>query len=137
MDAVKLKEFAKRYTAAWCSQNAASVASFYAPNGSLTINQGTPSIGRGAITAAAQEFMTTFPDLVVRMDDLSLDGERAVYHWTATGTNTGSGGTGNRVRFSGYEEWMINADGLISASKGHFDEADYERQLRGAITRTP
>src|SRR5262249_6422230 len=112
MDAVKLREFATRYTAAWCTQNAASVASFHAPNGSLTINEGRPSIGRAEITAAAQGFMTTFPDLIVRMDDLIVDGERAVYRWTATGTNTGPGGTGNAVHFSGYEEWTIGADGL-------------------------
>ena len=60
-----LSDFATRYTAAWCSQNAASVASFLAKDGSLTINQGTPSVGRGAITAAAQGFVTAFPDMVV------------------------------------------------------------------------
>ena len=52
MDAAKLKEFSTKYTAAWCSQNAGSVASFFATNGSLTINGGTPSVGRTAITAA-------------------------------------------------------------------------------------
>jgi hypothetical protein len=53
MDAARLREFATRYTAAWCSQNAASVASFFADRGSLTINDGTPSVGRAAITVAA------------------------------------------------------------------------------------
>jgi hypothetical protein len=32
-----LTQFAERHTAAWCSQNAASVAGFLAPDGSLTI----------------------------------------------------------------------------------------------------
>ena len=31
------REFATRYTAAWCSQDAASVAAFFAPGGSLNI----------------------------------------------------------------------------------------------------
>lgn len=61
MDETKLKEFAARYTAAWCSQDPASVATFYAENGSLKINDGAPSVGRAALTAAAQGFMTTFP----------------------------------------------------------------------------
>jgi hypothetical protein len=39
------------------------------------------------------------------------------------------GGRGQRVRISGYEEWQIDADGLIAESKGHFDAAEYERQL--------
>src|ERR1700680_2249949 len=130
MESTKLNDFAARYTAAWCSQNASRVASFFAEQGSLKINEGGPSIGRAAITAAAQSFMTTFPDLVVRMDRLAVDGGRTTYHWTLTGTNSASGGTGKPVRISGYEEWRIGSDGLIVESKGHFDEAEYQRQQK-------
>jgi len=133
MDAARLKEFGTRYTAAWCSQNAASGAAFFAEGGSLKINDGDPSVGRTAITAAAQGFMTAFPDMVVTMNDVSLHGDQAVYRWTLTGTNTGPGGTGKPVRISGYEEWTIGADDLIAKSKGHFDEADYQRQLNVGI----
>jgi steroid delta-isomerase-like uncharacterized protein len=133
MDSTKLNDFATRYTAAWCSRQAASVASFFAEHGSLTINQGSPSIGRGAITAAAQAFITAFPDLVVTMDRLGADRGRITYHWTLTGTNTGPGGTGKTVRISGYEEWRIGADGLIAESRGHFDEAEYQRQLTTGV----
>jgi hypothetical protein len=129
MNPRELHEFAAKYTAAWCSQRAVSVASFYSERGSLKINEGSPSIGRESITAAAQSFMTAFPDLLVRMDSLAVDGGRVTYHWTLAGTNTGPGGTGNSVRISGYEEWRIGSDGLIAESLGHFDEADYQRQL--------
>lgn len=129
MDAARLQDFGRNYTAAWCSQNAASVAAFFSEAGSLTINGGTPSVGRTAITAAAQGFMTAFPDMVVAMDSVSLEGRGAVYRWTLTGTNTGPGGTGRKVRISGHEEWAFGADGLIAESKGHFDEAEYNRQL--------
>ena len=129
MDAAHLKEFGTRYTAAWCSQDAASVAAFFAENGSLKINDAAPSVGRAAITAAAQGFMTAFPDMVVTMDGISLEGDRAVYRWTLTGTNTGPGGTGRAVRITGYEEWSMGADRLIAESLGHFDAADYQRQL--------
>jgi gamma-glutamylcyclotransferase (GGCT)/AIG2-like uncharacterized protein YtfP/predicted ester cyclase len=129
MDAAQLKEFATRYTAAWCSQNAASVAAFFAEHGSLKINDGTPSVGRTAITAAAQEFMSAFPDMVVTMNGISSEGNHAVYRWTLTGTNTGPGGTGKTVGISGYEEWTIGSDRLIAESRGHFDEAEYQRQL--------
>jgi hypothetical protein len=130
MDIAKLQEFAREYTAAWCSQHAASVAAFFGEGGSLQINDGAPSVGRTAITAAAQGFMTAFPDLVVAMDGVSLEGAHAVYRWTLTGTNTGPGGTGKAVRISGFEEWTIGTDGLVAESKGHFDEAEYQRQLR-------
>jgi predicted ester cyclase len=80
-------------------------------------------------TAAAQAFMSAFPDMVVTMDDLSVQGNHAIYRWTLSGTNTGPGGTGRAVRISGYEEWTLGEDGLIAESKGHFDQADYQRQL--------
>lgn len=130
MDPEKLRDLAAGYTAAWGSQDAASVAAFFAESGSLRINDGTPSVGRPAITAAAQGFMTAFPDLRVVMDSLSIDGNHAAYHWTLTGTNTGPGGTGRPVRISGYEEWTISG-GLITSSLGHFDAAEYQRQLSG------
>jgi uncharacterized protein (TIGR02246 family) len=131
MDQTKLTDLATRYAAAWSSQNPASLASFYAENGSLTVNDGAPSVGRAAITATAHGFMAAFPDMVVKMDVVSQEGSDAIFRWTWTGTNTGPGGTGNAVRISGYEEWMIGADGFIEESKGHFDETEYQRQLKG------
>ena len=130
---VQLRDFAERYTAAWCSQDAARVAACYSPNGSLQVNDSLPAVGRIAITAVAQSFMTAFPDLVVAMDDLWVDGERAVYLWTLSGTNTGPNGTGKQVRISGYEEWDFVADGLVARSLGHFDAAEYQRQLEQGV----
>ncbi len=126
-----LLDFARRYTAAWCSQNPATVAAFYSPDGSLRINGGAAAVGRRAIADAAQEFMTAFPDMQVLMDDLVIQNGLPHFHWTLIGTNTGPGGTGRRVRISGFEEWKIGADGLIVASLGTFDNADYQRQLAG------
>ena len=100
-DPDRLHDFARRYTEAWCSQDPASVAAQYAPEGSLAINGGTPFVGRAAITEAAQSFMTTFPDMRLLMDDLVVRDDGIEYHWTLIGTNTGPGGTGNRVRISG------------------------------------
>ena len=121
--------FAARYTAAWCSQDPARVATFYADNGSLKINDGTPSVGRAAITEAALAFMRDFPDLIVEMDGLERKGIGYIYRWTLTGTNAGPGGMSKKVKISGYEEWTIDAAGLIARSLGHFDAADYNRQL--------
>lgn len=127
-------DFAERYTAAWCSQDAERVAAHFAPQGSLTINDGPACVGREAIAAAAQGFMSAFPDMTVTMDGLDVAGDRAVYRWTLAGTNTGPAGTGRRLRISGYEEWRIGADGLIAESLGHFDAADYRRQLELGVT---
>jgi len=137
MDSTKLNEFGTRYTAAWCSQNAASVASFFADQGSLQVNDGSPAVGREAIAAVAQGFMSAFPDLLIRMDKLAVSGTRVAYHWTLIGTNTGPGGTGKSILISGFEEWLFGPGGLIAESKGHFDSADYERQLNAGGSQVP
>jgi len=126
----ELTDFATRYAAAWSSQNPASLAAFYAEDGSLTVNAGAPSVGRAAISATAQGFMTAFPDMMVKLDEVRGDGSHAIFRWIWTGTNTGPGGTGKSVRIKGYEEWTFGADGLIAESKGHYDEAEYQRQLQ-------
>jgi len=73
--------------------------------------------------------MTAFPDMLVAMDDLHLEDDGAIYHWTLTGTNTGPGGTGRSLRISGFEVWELGTNGLISNSRGHFDSDEYFRQL--------
>ena len=124
----QLKEFAAHDTAAWCSQNAARVAAFFAEGGTLSVN-GSPSVGREAITAVAQGFMMDFPDMELTMDALEIQTDLVTYHWTFVGTHSGPEGTGNAVRFSGYEEWTFGDDGLIARSMGHFDNDDYLYQL--------
>ena len=130
MTSDELNRFARRYAHAWCSHDPEKVAEFFAENGSLSINNGPPAIGRAAIAREAQAFMTTFPDMVVTFDKLESRGDLTAFHWTLSGTNTGPGGTGNKVRISGYELWRIGNNGLIAESQGHFDAAEYERQLR-------
>lgn len=129
-DLLNLADFAKRYTAAWCSRNAESVAAFYSHEGWLRVNNDPPAVGRNAITRVAQSFMTALPDLSVVMDDLQLRDDEAEYYWTLTGTNTGPGGTGHRIHISGFEKWRIGSDGLIASSQRHFDVAEYRPQLQ-------
>ena len=124
-----LTEFATRYAAAWSSQDPEMLASFYAENGRLQVNDGEPSVGPDAITQKARSFMSAFPDMVVELDELRRVGDRVQFHWRWTGTNTGPGGTGNAVDLRGYEQWALDDEGLILESLGHYDEAEYQRQV--------
>jgi hypothetical protein len=63
------------------------------------------------------------------MDDLRGAQDEPEYHWALVGTNSGPGGTGKMVRIRGFEKWHLAADGLIASSQGHFDVAEYRRQL--------
>src|SRR6266436_7892803 len=132
-DLAKITTYAKRYAEAWCSQNPESVAAFFAEDGSLSVNDGPSAVGRAAIAEVARGFMRDLPDVVVTMDDVTHDSDGTKFHWTLTGTNTGPGGTGKRLRISGYELWKLDPDGLIGESKGHFDSAEYERQLKHRV----
>ncbi len=133
MSPKELGEFATRYTAAWCSHDADAVASFFAEDGSITVNDGDRAVGRVALAQVFQGFFDAFPDTVVIMDAVRSAGEHALYLWTYVGTNTGPDGTGNAVRFSGWEAWRFNGDGLVQESLGNFDADEYERQLAHGV----
>lgn len=130
-EGARLQDFGERYAAAWSSQHPDSVAAFFAIDGSLSVNDGEPAIGRQAIAKVAKGFMDAFPDLVVTMDRLVTRTDGVEFHWTLTGTNTGPGGTGYRVRISGSEDWLLNQEGLVQRSIGRFDAQDYDHQVRG------
>jgi uncharacterized protein (TIGR02246 family) len=132
MSQEQTRKMAENYTKAWCSHDPNAVASFYAQDGRIIINDGEPSQGRAEISAAVQTFFNDFPDFVVRMDDIRTSGTYAVYLWTSEGTNSGPGGTGNHVKASGWEYWRYSEDGLIVESAGHYDADDYQRQIDGA-----
>lgn len=133
MDLAELNAFGGRYAKAWCSQDPESVAAYFSEGGSLSVNATAPAVGREAIAKVARGFMTVFPDMEVIMDEVVPQSEGAMFRWTLTGTNTGPGGTGHRVRISGYEVWTFAPDGLIARSKGQFDAAEYERQLEHGV----
>jgi hypothetical protein len=124
-DQARVRDFARRYADAWGSHDPAAVTSYYAPAATIAINGGPPT----PIADAANGFISAFPDIQVFIDDVILRGEAVEFHWTFTGTNTGPGGTGRSVRISGFEEWTFGEDGLVSESKGHYDQAEYDRQL--------
>jgi hypothetical protein len=131
MNMDELNSFGKKYAQAWSGQNPDRVAEFFAEKGALTVNDGESAIGREAITKVAKGFMDAFPDMVVLMDSLITRSGKIQFHWTLIGTNSGTGGTGNKVKISGFEQWIINEDGLVQESAGSFDSEEYNRQLNG------
>lgn len=133
MNREALQQFGADYTAAWNSHEPEQVAAFFEEEGSLKVNDADPAVGREAIAEVARGFVTAFPDFVLAMDSVRVVGSRVEYHWTFAGTNSGPEGTGNPVRFSGFEEWTLGPNGLVDRSLGHFDEAEYARQLEFGV----
>ena len=120
----ELDEFAQRYAKAWCSPESGKRSGFFAENGSSDIERRTADSGAGKRAQDSCNISGHDRDLrqtraARRPNGISLDINRQ-----------SDAGTGNHVRISGYELWKIDNDGLIAESKGHFDAAEYERQLK-------
>lgn len=121
-------QMAQAYTAAWNSGSAAAVASYFAEDGEIVINRGDPWTGRARIEEMAAGFFADVPDLSLTCDEIRVAGDHAVFVWTFTGHDAG---TGNSLRVRGWEEWDLGADMKVSASRGWFDAQDYARQVEG------
>ena len=121
-------DMARAYTDAWNSRSAEAVASFYAEDGEIVINRGEPWKGRSRVADMAAGFHADVPDLKLTCDDIRLSGTHAVYVWTFTGHDAG---TGNPLDIRGWEEWELDDDLKVIASRGWFDADDYARQAEG------
>ncbi len=128
LDLQGAEALAAGYTAAWNSGQAAAVAAFYAEDGTIVINRGTPWVGRAGITAMAQGFCADVPDLMLVCDGLRLLGDHMVYLWTFTGHHAGSGAS---LRIVGCEERDLDGAGGVAASRGWYDADDYARRVAG------
>lgn len=104
------------------------MASFFAENGEITINRGTPWQGRNRVAGMAQGFYGDVPDLVLVCDGIRGAGSHVLYIWTFTGHHAQ---TANPLRIRGWEEWDLGPDGKVTASRGWIDAGDYARQVAG------
>lgn len=118
-------QLAQDYTAAWNTGDPAQVAGFFAQDGGIVINRGTPWVGREGVAAMAAGFYADVPDLALVCDGVRVTGDHMVYLWTFTGTHSG---TGRKLRIEGMEEWDLSPDLQVQASRGWFDPAEWARQ---------
>lgn len=120
-----VQRIAAEYTAAWNSRSAAAVASFYAEDGEIIINRGEPWTGRSRVQDMASGFYADVPDLTLSCDDVRCSGNHVIYVWTFTGHDAS---TGKPLHIRGWEEWELNDQLKVVASRGWFDAEDYARQ---------
>ena len=128
IDPQEVERIAADYTAAWNSKEAQAVASFYAEDGEIIINRGEPWTGRSRVQDMAAGFYADVPDLSLTCDDVRCSGNHVIYVWTFTGHDAT---TGKPLRISGWEEWELNDNLKVRASRGWFDADDYARQAAG------
>ncbi len=127
VDYESVKGLAAAYTEAWNSGSPEAVAAFYSTNGQIVINRGDPWNGRKGVADMAAGFFADVPDLKLACDGVRCAGNHIAYLWTFTGTHASSK---NPLRVVGWEEWDIDSNYMILASRGWFDSEDYARQTR-------
>jgi len=115
IDANAVAEMATAYTNAWNSKSSEAVASFFAEDGAITINNGEPWIGRSRVRDMASGFYADVPDLTLTCDDVRCSGSHVVFVWTFTGHDAGSG---NPLEIRGWEEWEVGDDLKVRSSRG-------------------
>ncbi len=128
VDVKAVEKMAADYTAAWNSKSAEAVASFYALDGEITINNGDPWSGRSRVEDMAAGFYADVPDLTLTCDDVRCAGTHVIFVWTFTGHDASSG---NPLNIRGWEEWELTDTLEVKASRGWFDAEDYARQAEG------
>ena len=128
IDCEKIREMAEAYTAAWNTGSPEAVAEFYAPDGRIVINRGEPWDGRARVAEMAAGFFADVPDLALVCDNVRCAGEHVAYFWTFTGTHSA---TKKSLSISGWEEWDLDANLKVKASRGWYDADEYARQVAG------
>jgi uncharacterized protein (TIGR02246 family) len=130
IDHNRASKLAAAYTQAWNSGSSEAVAAFYAQDGQIVINRGSPWTGRKGVADMAAGFFADVPDLDLVCDAVRCAGNHVAFLWTFTGTHASSG---NSLRVAGWEEWDLDPDLMIVASRGWFDVDDYARQTQSHL----
>mgnify|MGYP003666345072 FL=1 len=128
IDTQDITKMAASYTAAWNSKSAKAVASHYAKEGVIIINNGEPWNGRSRVQDMAQGFYADVPDLTLNCDDVRCAGNHVIFVWTFTGHDAN---TKNPLNIRAWEEWELGDDLKVISSRGWFDAEDYGRQVEG------
>ena len=99
------------------------------------VHFGKTDLDLRAAIEEAQSWRQVAPDFEIKVENVESHCDRVIVHWTATGTNTGTGEgipapTGKHIRTHGSSEFLF-ANGKIAESWLHWNEDEVLRQLLG------
>jgi steroid delta-isomerase-like uncharacterized protein len=113
-----------RRSAAWTAKDAHALAALHAEHGTVASPTGGALEGRQEIERIYQVWLSAFPDIQVKVEDLIIDGNRAVELSHLTGTHAGEffgvSPTGRRVAVATASVVTIE-DGEIAHERRIFD----------------
>lgn len=130
MNTAELKAFAKEYAAAWSSINPANVLALHSENSRLSVNDGEPAIGKNAIRKIIDDFMRGYPDLHIQVNDVVEEPTGTVFYCNVIATNSGPGGTGEKINMAVQEFWRFDDNGKFIEIEAYDDPEKFNRRLK-------
>ena len=124
-----LKEFAMAYGEAWSSNDPSQVLALHSESSRLSVNDAEPAVGKSEIRKIVEAFMRDFPDLYIQVNDVVVEERGIVFYCNAIATNSGPGGTGNKINIEIHEIWTFDENGKFTEVRAYDDPEDFERQL--------
>ena len=124
-----LRKFAKEYGEAWSSNDPDQVLALHCESSRLSVNDNKPAIGKSEIRKVVEAFMEGFPDLYIHVNEVAVEERGVVFYCNAIATNSGPGGTGNKINIEIHEIWKFDKSGKLTEVSAYDDPEDFERQL--------
>jgi predicted ester cyclase len=124
---------AERYFAALAARDLDAMVACWAPGGREFIRGQVDTTAPDGLRAYFGALFAAVPDLDVRVEATTVEGERACVRWVARGTFAGAPfrdiePTGARLELEGIDELTVS-DGLIQANNAFSDGLAFARQV--------
>ena len=128
----EIKVIARRYVDVWNQHDPAALDTVFAANAVRHDPATGVATGIESIRAIMQALLTSFPDLLLTIDQELADEDCAILRWTATGTHNGDfqgiPPTGKPINVKGTSVYQC-ADGKMIAEHSIWDALGMLKQL--------
>jgi hypothetical protein len=119
-----IERILEEHREAFARRDPLALAALHLPDGTFESPAARVVRGREAIEGLYRYWFAAFPDLELTWTSQVIEGDRAMFFWTLTGTHQGSffgiEGSGAKVSASGAAEFCL-ADGGIASARHVFD----------------
>jgi predicted ester cyclase len=128
----KNKQTARRvFDDLWTNGRYELISSMYEPN--AIVHMGNESVPLSQAVADGKEWRSAFPDLVMRANQITSDGNMVNVRFSGHGTNKGQGkglpGKGKPGKVEGTSRFKFDNDGKIAEVWVNWNESDLRRQV--------
>jgi len=117
----------------WNNKDLSKIKNIFADDFTRVVNNVNIASNPNELEANMNVFFTGFPDLLITINNSSINKNQVYLNWTFTGTNTGEFGevpaTGKKVKVSGFSHIIFNEEGKILHEDVCYNELDFLQQL--------